>query len=112
MSIDKLKVTSDIEIHLFVCTNERTNKNKSCGGSGSQLIYRYLKDRMRTVSDHYGKRIKVNSSSCLSNCSQGPVVVCYPKGDWYHVKNNKDVDKLISNLEKRWLNELRAKKVS
>lgn len=107
MSIDKSKLETDIEIHLIVCTNERPIKNKSCGQNGSLLIYRHFKDRMKLISERYGKRVKVNSSNCLSNCAQGPVVVCYPKGDWYNIKTKKDADALIVGLEKQWLNELR-----
>jgi (2Fe-2S) ferredoxin len=108
MKIDKLKVGSDIELHLFVCTNERMEKNKSCGRSGSLPLYKYLKQRMRTVSEKYAKRVKVNSSSCLSNCSNGPVVVCYPQGDWFNIKNTRDVDILINDIEARWMEEYRA----
>jgi hypothetical protein len=34
-------------------------------------------------------------------------VVCYPEGDWFSVKTTKDVDVLISNLERAWLNAMR-----
>ena len=108
MKIDKIRVESDIELHLFVCTNERTEKNKSCGKSGSIPLFKYLKQRMLSVSEKYAKRVKVNSSGCLSNCSNGPVVVCYPQGDWFNIKNIKDVDVLVNDIEARWMEEYRA----
>jgi (2Fe-2S) ferredoxin len=107
MKIDKLKVGSDIEVHYFVCTNERMDKNKSCGKNGSIPLFKYLKQRMKSVSEKYAKRVKVNSSGCLSNCSNGPVVVCYPEGDWFNIRNARDVDMLVHDLEARWMEEFR-----
>jgi (2Fe-2S) ferredoxin len=109
MKIDKLRVDSDIELHLFVCTNERPIKNKSCGKSGSIPLFKYLKQRMQIVSEKYSRRVKVNSSSCLSNCSNGPVVVCYPAGDWFNIRGTKDVDLLVGELEVKWMEEYRGK---
>lgn len=101
------KFVSDIELHILVCTNERQNKNKSCGKSGARILYKHLKDRMRAVGEKCSKIVKVNETSCLSNCSNGPVVVCYPDGDWFSMKTTRDVDVLIANLERRWLSEMR-----
>ncbi len=107
MKFNKNKIESDIQIHIFMCTNERTVKNKSCGKKGSLIMFKYLKQRMKTTSEMYSKKVKVNSSGCLSSCSNGPVVVCYPEGIWYNISSNKDVDMLINRFEKLWLDELK-----
>ena len=99
MKTEKYRVSSDIDLHFFVCTNERTSKNKSCGKNGSLPLYKYLKERMKKISENFDIRVKVNSSGCLSNCSNGPVVVCYPQGDWYSIKSYKDIDVLIVSME-------------
>lgn len=105
------KIESDIEVHLFVCTYNRSSKNKSCSKQGSEIIFKYLKQRMKAVSSSYSKVVKVNSTSCLSNCANGPVVVSYPNRDWYSIHSKKDVDSLVMELERTWAEESKRRNV-
>ena len=38
---------------------------------------------------------RVNGAGCLGECEKGPVVVVYPRGDWYRVESRADVDALL-----------------
>ena len=39
--------------------------------------------------------IRVNTSGCLDRCEEGPCIVIYPEGIWFHAENQTDVDAII-----------------
>ena len=38
---------------------------------------------------------KINTSSCLGPCQQGPTMVVYPEGVWYTGVQEKDVQEIV-----------------
>ncbi|HMV42878.1 MAG TPA: (2Fe-2S) ferredoxin domain-containing protein [Leptospiraceae bacterium] len=85
------------EKHIFVCENIREGENArvSCGKSNAKKIREYLKIKIKEVAPN--SKIRVNMSGCLDRCELGPIQVCYPAGDWFALKTEKDVDDFIKN---------------
>ncbi|MAZ79986.1 MAG: 2Fe-2S ferredoxin [Gammaproteobacteria bacterium] len=84
------------EKHIFFCTNLREDKNKvSCGAFNSAELRIYMKKK---VKESGIKGVRINASGCLNRCKLGPILVAYPKGVWFKVKNKKDIDLLIEQF--------------
>jgi (2Fe-2S) ferredoxin len=66
------------DLHVFVCTNKRPD-GTGCGNLGGEFVCKELKKK----TTHAISRFRINSSSCLGHCDQGPVLVAYPAASWY-----------------------------
>ncbi len=82
------------EFHIFVCTNRRPDGHArgSCAARGAEHLRDYMKVRAKELGIG---GIRVNTAGCLDRCEQGPCVVVYPEGIWYHVRDEADVDRLL-----------------
>lgn len=94
------------EKHIFVCENIREGENArvSCGKQNTKKIREYMKQKLKQVCPE--KRIRVNMSGCLDRCELGPISVSYPDGEWFCLKEEKDVDAFISSFVQK--NELES----
>jgi (2Fe-2S) ferredoxin len=83
--------------HVFVCTNKRPpgHPKGSCGERGAQDIVLTLTEEVER--QELFETVKVNSSSCLGPCQQGPTIVVYPEGIWYCGVNEKDIQELVTS---------------
>ena len=77
--------------HVFVCTNRRPDGHPkgSCAERGSEALLDYVKRRAKALGL---PRIRVNSAGCLDRCEFGPVIVVYPQGTWYRIRNVEEAD--------------------
>lgn len=76
--------------HLLVCTGPR------CHLKDAPDLLAALKaelGRMQLASD-----CLVTAAGCLFPCNNGPVIVHYPKGDWYRVRDLADVRSLVARV--------------
>lgn len=78
--------------HIFLCINQRENDEDCCAKRGSKPLLDYLKMKIKKLGE---KKIRVSSAGCLGRCKQGPVLVIYPEGIWYHCATLQDVDEII-----------------
>ncbi|MCB1143302.1 MAG: (2Fe-2S) ferredoxin domain-containing protein [Leptospiraceae bacterium] len=84
------------ESHIFVCENQREpGKRISCGNQNSLEIRNYLKSEVKGRG--LSKKIRINSSGCLDRCEEGPVLVAYPKGDWFCIHNLEEAERFLEN---------------
>lgn len=82
--------------HIFCCINQRDeNFRKSCGNCASGELAKYMKKKCKAMG--INKSIRVNTSSCLNRCEEGPVMVIYPEGIWYSFNSEKDIDRIIDH---------------
>lgn len=88
-------VTMPLKKHLFFCLNEREDGRQSCAGQGSKPLWAYAKERLQLLGLHSPNNFRVNRAGCLGRCRQGPTVVIYPDGVWYHVETQADIDAII-----------------
>jgi (2Fe-2S) ferredoxin len=82
------------ERHLIACDGSH------CGG----------KEILKTIREQLGKdarNVKCSTVSCLGQCKNGPVLIVYPDGVWYHCANKAALKKIV---EKHLLGGKIAKK--
>jgi (2Fe-2S) ferredoxin len=89
---------SPFKCHIFVCTNDRKGKKRSCADFDSHRIRKELKEE---ISDRGWKgRVRVSQSGCLGFCAEGPNVMIYPQKVWFSEVSADDVSLIISGVEK------------
>ena len=92
--------------HIFFCTNLRKDNNKiSCGLNNSAELRNYMKQKVKEAGI---KGVRINASGCLNRCKLGPIMVSYPQGVWFKVKEKKDIDLLIEQfvIKNKLVNDL------
>ena len=82
------------DAHVFVCTNRRPDGHPkgSCASRGSEELRDYIKRRAKSLGL---ERVRINAAGCLDRCEHGPVIVVYPQGIWYRVRNVEEADAFL-----------------
>ncbi|MDD2272510.1 MAG: (2Fe-2S) ferredoxin domain-containing protein [Desulfuromonadaceae bacterium] len=84
--------------HVFVCTNDRAGKSKSCADNNSQLVKSKLKD---VVNEKGWKgKVRISTSGCMGLCTNGPNVMIYPQKVWFSEVSPDDVDEIVATIER------------
>ena len=83
--------------HVFVCTNDRGGKKKSCADNDSPLIRKALKEGVNERG--WKGKVRVSQSGCMGLCAKGPNVMVYPQKIWYSQVSTDDVDLILSKIE-------------
>ncbi len=81
--------------HVFFCLNQREPGESCCADFGAQEVHAYAKQRIKELDLSGEGKIRMNKSGCLDRCSEGPVLVVYPEGTWYHYIDKEDVEEII-----------------
>ena len=79
--------------HVFVCLNRREGGKRCCAGGGSEPLFDYMKKRIKALG--LDPTIRINRAGCLGRCDEGPMLVIYPEGRWFHYTNTADIDDII-----------------
>lgn len=81
--------------HVFMCTNQRSNGEASCGDHAAQAAFDHCKQRVKALGLAGAGQVRVNKAGCLDRCAGGPVMVIYPEGRWYTHVDPADLDEII-----------------
>ncbi len=72
------------DAHLFICTNRKPEGKASCAPKGSEALRDRVKEAAAQIAAQTpGRKIRVNASGCLGQCSKGIAAVCYPQAQWF-----------------------------
>lgn len=86
------------EKYLFVCTNQRTDGRPCCSPpdleTGAKLK-ETLKTRVKELKLTH--LVRVSSSGCQDNCTQGPNILITPDNVWLKGVSLSDVETIVQN---------------
>jgi len=91
-----MKMELVFDVHIFVCTNQRTGTEKlSCGEPhGLELVAEFKKQ----INDRkLPFKIRAQRAGCLGICDFGPTVAVYPEGLFYVGVKKEDVSEIIDS---------------
>ena len=92
------ETTSPYICHIFVCTNCRTDDEKSCAHDKSREIGRILKKEVKVRE--WKKKVRVSTTGCMGICDDGPNVMIHPQNIWFsRVTKGKTEDILKKTAE-------------
>ncbi len=80
----------ETKVEVFICNHKRDGGEECCFDKGAKDLTDNLKKWAK--NEHKGE-IKVYRSGCLSKCSEGIAVACYPeKKIWVDVKASDEAE--------------------
>ncbi|CAN5295789.1 NAD(P)H-dependent oxidoreductase subunit E [soil metagenome] len=86
------------ERQIFFCTNRRDGDGRpSCARANSEELADHAKKLTKKLDIAGAGKVRVQKSSCLDRCEEGPIAVVYPDAVWYTFIDKEDVDEIVES---------------
>ncbi|MFN3360548.1 MAG: (2Fe-2S) ferredoxin domain-containing protein [Pseudanabaenaceae cyanobacterium] len=83
--------TPEVKHHIFICADQ--TKPKCCDKAFGLEVWEYLKQRITELG--LEKTVFRTKANCLRLCLNGPIMVIYPQGVWYHSVSKEVVERIL-----------------
>ena len=84
------------DCHVFVCANQKAEGKKCCGEEAGMEAVKFLREKVRGKTGQ--RNIRIQKAGCLDLCSKGPVLVVYPKGEFYQYNSQEDLETIAEEV--------------
>lgn len=91
------QVASPRRCHIFVCTNNREGRKKSCADGNSPQIRDLLKEEIEKRG--WKKNVRVSQCGCVGLCEEGPAAIIYPQNIWFVEVTPDSVGVIFARIE-------------
>ncbi len=81
--------------HVFVCTQQKPEGVASCPSNGSQRVLQALERQLGARG--LENEVQLTTCGCLGLCDDGPMLIVYPEGVWYHKVKEEDVPEIVDS---------------
>jgi (2Fe-2S) ferredoxin len=83
-------------LQILLCTHSRPPDHSvgcCCHSAGAPHLLEVFRQSLRRRGVRRG--VWITRTSCIMNCSRGPIVVVYPAGDWYSAVTPEQVEQIL-----------------
>ena len=81
--------------HVFICTQGKPEGAASCPGNGSLRVLQALEREL--AGQELDDQVQMTTCGCLGLCDDGPIMITYPEGVWYHKVKEEDVPEIVNS---------------
>lgn len=92
--VEKLHL-NQLKRHIFLCADQ--TEAKCCDYDAGLLVWEHLKKRLDELGLSKQGGVFRTKANCLRVCMNGPIMVIYPDGVWYHSVTIPVLDRIIED---------------